>query len=688
MTYCINPDCQNPANAHQAEFCHSCGSKLLLKNRYRAIEPLAKGKLGGTFLAIDEDQPAQPPCVVKQFIDPDGDLNHSGSFQIYAEQLGEIGQHPQIPALLASFEQDGSQYIVQEYIEGLTLAQELGESGTFNESQIRKLFYELLPVIDFVHSFNIIHRDIKPENIIRSQKTNQLVLVDFGTAGIQARFNKIKPHEINGSAEYAAPEQTKGKAVLASDFYSFGLTCLHLLTGLSPFDLYDVESEVWAWRDYLKNPVSPQLGQVLDKLIQRDWKQRYNRTEAIFKDLKKVVLPKFALYEKTRLATAIGGATVALLSFVITSRVPSPAPQTGLKSLEVESPHTELQYQQPKLDRIKPYSSSSNMAPMRTLASTSGPVWSVAVSPDGKTIASGSWDGTIQLWKVSIDNARIPIQTLAGHSGAVWAVAMSSDGKLLASGSADRTIKIWNLQTGELLNTLKGHSAGVFSIAFSPDNSLLASGSFDKTIKLWNIDRGQSQKYRVYAHGHSRGYAHGYSYEYSHGYSQTSYPTRTLFGHTQEVQSVAFSPDGQTLASGSTDGTVKLWNVNTGKAYRTLSDHTDSVWSVAISPDGQTLASGSWDRTVKIWNLNTGEVKRTLRGHSKQVHSIAFSPDGRTIASGDLGGTIKLWSARSGCQKGTLKGHSDSVEISFPADGQTMISGSFDDTIKLWRLSP
>ncbi|WP_354636087.1 serine/threonine-protein kinase [Planktothricoides raciborskii] len=702
MTYCINPDCQNPANSDHAELCQSCGSKLLLKNRYRAIAPLGKSKLGNTFLAIDQDQPSHPPCVIKQFIDSDAKPNKTGAFQIYAEQLAEIGKHPQIPSLLASFEQEGSQYIIQEYIEGQNLEQELTEAGTFNESQIRKLLYDLLPAIDFVHSFNLIHRDIKPENIIRSHQTNQLILVDFGTAETYNRFRQINPGTVTGSAEYAAPEQTKGKAVIASDFYSLGLTCLHLLTGLSAFDLFDPKSETWVWRDYLKTPVSLQLGQILDKMVQRDWKLRYNRAETILKDLRKVSLPSLPVTQNTRLVTAIGGATVALLSLLVTTRLPSPVPRTTITTEPV--PYSVLEYhnQPPKDHSVKPYYSSDNLPPMRTLATTSGPVWSVAVSPNGKTIASGSWDGTIQLWHVSIDNARIPIQTLAGHTGAVWSVAISSDGKLLASGSADQTVKIWDLRTGELLKTLKGHDAGVFSVAFSPDNSLVASGSFDKTIKLWNIDQNKSEHYpesfKGYAHEYAKGYAHGSSQQYSQQYYEkysSEYPEysqgylqQTLVGHTQEVQSVKFSPDGQTLASGSTDGTVKLWNVNTGKAFRTLSGHTDSVWSIAIAPDGKTLASGSWDRTVKLWNLETGELRRTLHGHAKQVYSVAFSPDGRTLASGDLNGTIKLWSTRNGCQKGTLKGHTDSVEIGFSADGTTMISGGFDDTIKMWRLDP
>ena len=132
---------------------------------------------------------------------------------------------------------------------------------------------------------------------------------------------------------------------------------MHLLTGLSAFDLFHIKSEIWVWRDYLKNPVSPQLGQILDKLVARDWKLRYNRVEPIFKDLKKVSLPSFRPNEKTRLATAISGATIALLSLAIANRVPAPSPQTALKSLEIESPQPHLRYQPPKVHSIKPHSS-------------------------------------------------------------------------------------------------------------------------------------------------------------------------------------------------------------------------------------------------------------------------------------------------------------------------------------------
>ncbi|MDH6098149.1 hypothetical protein NWP21_04690 [Anabaenopsis sp. FSS-46] len=169
----------------------------------------------------------------------------------------------------------------------------------------------------------------------------------------------------------------------------------------------------------------------------------------------------------------------------------------------------------------------------------------------------------------------------------------------------------------------------------------------------------------------------------------------TLTGHSHSVNyvgfspdSVGFSPDGQTLASGSVDYTIKLWDVNTGKVRHTLTGHSNSVWSVGFSPDGQTLASGSEDYTIKLWDMNTGKVRHTLTGHSSVVDSVAFSPDGQTLASGSWDKTIKLWDVTTGKELHTLTGHSDWVRsVGFSPDGQTLASGSDDKTIKLWDVT-
>ncbi|WP_096665096.1 WD40 domain-containing protein, partial [Dolichospermum compactum] len=163
---------------------------------------------------------------------------------------------------------------------------------------------------------------------------------------------------------------------------------------------------------------------------------------------------------------------------------------------------------------------------------------------------------------------------------------------------------------------------------------------------------------------------------------------QTLTGYLSLVRSVAYSPDGKTLASGSSDNTIKLWNVKTGKLLQTLTSHSRSVNSVAYSPDGQTLASGSDDNTIKLWNVKTGNLLQTLTGHSDWVYSVAYSPDGQTLASGSRDNTIKLWDVNTGNLLQTLKGHFRSVySVAYSPDGQTLASGSYDNTIKLWNVN-
>jgi serine/threonine protein kinase len=260
-------------------FCQRCGVKLLLAERYRALEIIGQGGFGRTFKAIDEFKPSKPFCVIKQFFpQAQGTETVEKAKQLFdqeAVRLDELGKHPQITELYAYFTQDKRQYLVQEYIQGKNLQQELEESGTFNETQILQLLKKLLPVLYFVHKNQVIHRDVKPDNLIRRASDHQLFLVDFGAAKFATHTALAVTGTTIGSAGYAAPEQALGKANFSSDIYSLGVTCIHLLTQVEPFQLYDVSEGEWVWRDYLTNPINQKLGEVLDKMLQQAMKKRY-----------------------------------------------------------------------------------------------------------------------------------------------------------------------------------------------------------------------------------------------------------------------------------------------------------------------------------------------------------------------------------------------------------------------------
>ncbi len=288
MSYCLNSHCLQPENAADVKFCLSCGSKLLLKDRYRAIKPIGQGGFGKTFLAVDEDKPSKPRCVIKQFYpQAQGTNTLQKAVELFTQeavQLDDLGQHPQIPALLAYFTQDDRQYLVQEFIDGQNLAQELAQNGAFSESQIWQLLQDLLPVLQFCHSRGVIHRDIKPENILRDSNA-KLVLVDFGASKSATGTALNQTGTSIGTPEYVAPEQMRGRALFASDIYSLGATCVHLLTARSPFDSYNINNDTWIWQKFLQTPLSSGLNRILEKMLVSIPMRRYQTADEVLKDL-------------------------------------------------------------------------------------------------------------------------------------------------------------------------------------------------------------------------------------------------------------------------------------------------------------------------------------------------------------------------------------------------------------------
>ncbi|MBW4574403.1 MAG: SUMF1/EgtB/PvdO family nonheme iron enzyme [Aphanothece sp. CMT-3BRIN-NPC111] len=303
MQSCQSPNCQNPFNPDGNRFCQSCGSNQLdelFRHRYRVIKVLGAGGFGKTYLAEDVDR-LDDPCVIKQFapqVSATAALNKATElFKQEARQLYELGEnHTQIPRLIAYFEYGKNLYLVQEFIKGDNLLAEL-QQKLFNEQQIREVLTDLLPVLSFVHSRNVIHRDIKPENIIRRQQDGKLVLIDFGGAKQIAQTTLSRQGTVIYTSGYAPTEQMRGRAVPASDLYALGATCTRLLTQCLPSfneygdvydDVYDPINDEWLWRERLQQrgiTLSNQLGEVLDKLLNHLPRDRYQSAEEVLKDL-------------------------------------------------------------------------------------------------------------------------------------------------------------------------------------------------------------------------------------------------------------------------------------------------------------------------------------------------------------------------------------------------------------------
>ncbi|MEH2352759.1 serine/threonine-protein kinase [Nostoc sp.] len=295
MSYCLNPTCSNPENLVYSQRCQSCGSQLLLRDRYQVIKPLGQGGFGATFLANDQGLPGEPSCVIKQ-LRPSGSAPHvlqmaRELFEREAKTLGKIGNHPQVPRLLDYFEDHEQFYLVQEYISGDTLQEEVKLNGILSETGVKQFLSETLPLLQYIHDQKVIHRDIKPANLIRRTQDARMVLIDFGAVKNQISQGATGPSGQTaltayaiGTPGFAPPEQMAMRPVYASDIYALGVTCIYLLTTKTPKDLdYNPNTGEMMWEQLVQ--VSDHLGNVLRKMLEVSVRNRYQSAAEVLRAL-------------------------------------------------------------------------------------------------------------------------------------------------------------------------------------------------------------------------------------------------------------------------------------------------------------------------------------------------------------------------------------------------------------------
>ncbi|WP_052754507.1 serine/threonine-protein kinase [Calothrix sp. 336/3] len=682
-------------------------SSSRIRDKYKTLQLVGEDNIGKTWLTVDESQADKPQYILQEYyLTTQGSQTAEKTVKFFtkeASRLEKLGQHPQIPRLIEHFSDGDRYYLVQEIIEGKTLGDIVSSEGIFTEVKIRELLQNILPVLEYIHSQGVIHRNINPDNIIRLAD-GKFVLAGFVTS----RIRELLTGDSVSNPQYIAPEQHREQALFTSDLYSLGVTCLYLLTKISPFQLFKVSRNQWEWRSYLiNNPVTEELGKILEKLVEPNIPNRYVSVPQVIQDLSAIsstlpVIPITAPVAKAE--PIITPAPVAKTEPVVTpapSPVVTPAPAPVAKTEPVVTPApspviTPAPTPVVKTEPVITPAPSPVVTPAPAPVAKTEPVITPAPAPVAKTepVITPAPAPVVKAEPV-VTPAPAPVAIPAPAPTAVVTptpapvvkaepVAEITQAQVITTPKpVTETAKPAPVPVTEItqqqpiapkvasansskkkaeyreLRTFTGHKDAVFAVAFSPDGKLIAScsGYWDQSIRLWDVETGKE--------------------------------IHKFIGHSDGIRCLAFSPDGKTLVSGSSslDKSIKFWDVSTGILKNTIKGHSDLVYSLAFTPYGMTLASASQDKTVRLWDLKTAKEIRVIREHTNWVRSVAFSSNGEILASAGDDRIIRLWNMFSGELIGVLKGHSSGIaSVKFSPNGEYLASAGNGKTIKLWDV--
>ncbi len=756
---------------------------------YRILEKLGAGGFGSVYKA-EQRQPVQRIVALKIIKLGRDTREVIARFNSERQALARM-DHPNIAKVLDAGSTDaGKPYFVMEYVGGLPITR-FADANKLSIKDRLRLFKQVCEAITHAHQKAVIHRDIKASNVLAfiHDGKPQVKVIDFGIAKAltgdrltDLTFNTSQGMMI-GTYESMSPEQAEGSPDIdtRTDVYSLGVLLYELLTGAPPFDrqmlanathdevcriIRDVEppkpsakmSNMGEERLRLAglsgseaNSLAMELSRELEwiplKAMRKERDRRYSSPREMAQDIQnyldhrpliagpesRIYRWKKSLRRNSRLVAAIASVMFVLLLGTIGTTIQSirakhaerTARDSETRAIDAEKSALRLADDNGRLAREKSAAleNANHLLGLAFLEKarrldadkdnfTSAMTAAFAIDFDEEpsevaaSPAAALLRAHTQDWRDARDLAamrgttRLLWRSPAGihHGGPIRSVAFNHDGTLLASASEDETIRVWDLASGKPRYCFDGYSGEISSVSFSPDGKTLAAdlGAKAHIVRFWDIATGK-QLPTLLSHP---GVIQSVAYSHDGNLVATGSQDGSLrvwnaangkliytMPHAGQIVSISFSPDGKTLATSSSDTTIRLWNLSTGGSSGTLEATGNEVHAVSFSPDGKTIASAMQDCTVCLWDVATKRLFRTFQGHTGPVTSACFSSDGNTLASGSDDKTVRVWDVAAGQPIQTFAGHTDAVTcVSFSPDGKLVASGSRDNRLRLWDL--